>query len=69
MSKLKKLICKLLGHKWFYYEGLGLVPIVYEICERCLKLNIGFPPPKTYNCKCTLIPYEFKNVHIIYDEA
>jgi hypothetical protein len=59
MNKLKKIICKLFGHKWFRHEGLGLVPIMHEVCERCYKLNVWFPLPKTFNCRCSFVLYKF----------
>lgn len=63
---IKRLICKIFGHRWFYYEDeSGLIPVIYGICERCYKSSIGFPPPKTFNCRCSLMPYEFKNTHVL----
>lgn len=65
MNKLKKLICKIFGHKWFRHEEVGLVPVTHEVCGRCHKLSIWFPPPETFNCRCSLIPFEFKNTNAL----
>ena len=62
--KWHKFLCKMFGHRWFYYEEKiddNIFPNTWQICERCAETKRVLFPPEHPNCRCVPISFEGGN--------